>query len=128
MLRPTPRSTRTYTLFPYTTLFRSLQHGVEFEMSSFLKVSREGPVAIATLNRPEQRNAISTRDDSRDIEEFCREMTEDHTVRVIVMTGAGSAFCAGGNVKDMAARHRSEKNTSELQSLMRISYAVFCLK
>src|SRR3546814_12841665 len=32
-------------------------------------------------------------------------MTEDHTVRVIVMTGAGSAFCAGGNVKDMAARH-----------------------
>src|SRR3546814_13969841 len=101
MLRPTPRSTRTYTLFPYTTLFRSLQHGVEFEMSSFLKVSREGPVAIATLNRPEQRNAISTRDDSREIEEFCREMTEDHTVRVIVMTGAGSAFCAGGNVKDM---------------------------
>ena len=65
-------------------------------MSSFLKVSREGPVAIATLNRPEQRNAISTRDDSREIEEFCREMTEDHTVRVIVMTGAGSAFCAGG--------------------------------
>src|SRR3546814_19511624 len=55
------------------------QHGVEFEMSSFLKVSREGPVAIATLNRPEQRNAISTRDDSREIEEFCREMTEDHT-------------------------------------------------
>src|SRR3546814_16306770 len=74
-------------------------------MSSFLKVSREGPVAIATLNRPEQRNAISTRDDSRALEEFCREMTEDHTVRVIVMTGAGSAFCAGGNVEDMAARH-----------------------
>ncbi len=73
-------------------------------MSSFLKVSREGPVAIATLNRPEQRNAISTRDDSREIEEFCREMTEDHTVRAIVMTGAGSAFCAGGNVKEMAAR------------------------
>src|SRR3546814_17901652 len=55
------------------------QHGVEFEMSSFLKVSREGPVDIATLNRPEQRNAISTRDDSREIEEFCRDMTEDHT-------------------------------------------------
>ncbi len=73
-------------------------------MSSFLQVCREGPVVVASLNRPEQRNVISTREDSREIEEFCREMTEDHTVRAIVLTGAGAAFCAGGNVKDMAAK------------------------
>ena len=58
-------------------------------------ISREGPLVVATLNKPEQRNVISTREDSREIEKFCREMTEDHTVRVIVLTGAGAAFCAG---------------------------------
>ncbi len=73
-------------------------------MSEFLQIAREGPVVVATLNRPEQRNAISTHEDSREIEEFCRAMTGDHRVRAIVLTGAGAAFCAGGNVKDMASR------------------------
>jgi len=73
-------------------------------MSDFLKVSRDGPIVVASLNRPEQRNAISSRDHSREIEEFCDEMTDDRTVRAIVLTGEGTAFCAGGNVKDMAAK------------------------
>jgi enoyl-CoA hydratase/carnithine racemase len=73
-------------------------------MEPFLVVEREGPVVTATLNRPDQRNAITTQDDIEAITGFCADMAADATVRAIVLTGAGSAFCAGGNVKDMAAK------------------------
>src|SRR3546814_1324918 len=79
MIRRPPRSTRTDTLFPYTTLFRSHQF-------------RE----IVLVHRPCRLGG------GRD--------------------GRGAGRGAGNR------RHRSEEHTSELQSLMRISYAVFCLK
>src|SRR3546814_3096794 len=90
MIRRPPRSTRTDTLFPYTTLFRS--HG-------------ERGVALARL----QNEGVA--DDGRDRAHPQR----DHR----------------GEVERRDARadpDRSEEHTSELQSLMRISYAVFCLK
>ena len=71
-------------------------------MEPFLKIERDGPVVIASLNRPETRNAISETAHSEEIAAFCADMTRDRTVRAIVLTGEGSAFCAGGNVKDMA--------------------------
>lgn len=67
----------------------------------FLLVERDGPVVIATLNRPEVRNAITETAHSDEIADFCARMTRDTSVRAIVLTGAGSAFCAGGNVKHM---------------------------
>lgn len=70
----------------------------------FLLVERDGPVVIATLNRPNERNAISETAHSEEIAAFCAEMARDTSVRAIVLTGAGSAFCAGGNVKHMAER------------------------
>src|SRR3546814_1522193 len=83
MIRRPPRSTRTDTLFPYTTLFRSQTHTAVL------------PHAIAY-------NAPATPD---------------------AMARASRAL-GGGDPE----RARSEEHTSELQSLMRISYAVFCLK
>ncbi|TZG24651.1 crotonase/enoyl-CoA hydratase family protein [Sphingomonas montanisoli] len=73
-------------------------------MSPFLIVERDGPVVTATLNRPEQRNALTTDTDFRAIVDFCAEVSADRSVRAVILTGAGSAFCAGGNVKDMKAR------------------------
>lgn len=73
-------------------------------MPPFLLKEREGAVVIATINRPESRNAISTLEDIAAIEEFCIETEADPTIRAVVLTGAGRAFCAGGNVKDMAAK------------------------
>jgi enoyl-CoA hydratase/carnithine racemase len=70
----------------------------------FMIVERQGPVVIATLNRPESRNAITEVAFSEEIADFCSQMTRDHTVRAIVLTGAGSAFCAGGNIHHMAER------------------------
>src|SRR3546814_3531362 len=94
MIRRPPRSTRTDTLFPYTTLFRSCAF------------DRAGPLV------PEDRRR------------------QHRTVGVAVDVGAADAGV--GDVDDDPPRggicERSEEHTSELQSLMRISYAVFCLK
>src|SRR3546814_15497590 len=97
-IRRPPRSTRTDTLFPYTTLFRSA------------------------------RNSLDSR------ERFCRRIRHGHRPRPEGCRTA--AYCRNGRASDQAARRgsytddsfRSEEHTSELQSLMRISYAVFCLK
>lgn len=73
-------------------------------MEPFLIVQRDGPVVSATLNRPALRNAISTQEDIQAIEAFCDDVAADPSVRAVILTGSGSAFCAGGNVKDMQSR------------------------
>src|SRR3546814_6725947 len=94
MIRRPPRSTRTDTLFPYTTLFRS---HVEVEGSCF-------DIGISAL-------LLQTLDLGVALDP------------IIELPDHGSRNCIGG-----AVERRSEEHTSELQSLMRISYAVFCLK
>src|SRR3546814_4986351 len=96
MIRRPPRSTRTDTLFPYTTLFRSIAAKLTFgERSSLVAFDRRGVIA-------EPFGQIGA----------CFDKPPGHACA----RGAGRK---GG---------RSEEHTSELQSLMRISYAVFCLK
>src|SRR3546814_8220471 len=94
MIRRPPRSTRTDTLFPYTTLFRSLEaDGLEGQYFRNLIAGAED-VGIA-------------------------EDDERARLRVVDEVQLGLQNRDAG---------RSEEHTSELQSLMRISYAVFCLK
>src|SRR3546814_18889346 len=91
-IRRPPRSTRTDTLFPYTTLFRSRGQGAaDRRTSAALRVPASG------------------------------------------RRGGGGEKYLGGDqgprgAENRMGRRRSEEHTSELQSLMRISYAVFCLK
>ena len=61
-------------------------------------------IAVLTLNRPDIRNAITGEGMIREIEEACSIVQEDEEVCALILTGAGSAFSAGGNVKDMQAR------------------------
>src|SRR3546814_10579821 len=110
MLRRPPRSPRTYTPFPYTTLFRS--HYRAAPLAKHIKylerdgASRDGRDA----------SMFDARTDRADRDAFAGRCEDDrHHFRFIV-----SPEDAG----DM----RSEEHTSELQSLMRISYAVFCLQ
>src|SRR3546814_7098557 len=100
MRRRPPISTRTYTLFPYTTLFRSANPGVA---NRILFDTGYGNVECkaSTYHAGEQLWN-------------CGKITFSHEGDVQLKT-------AGGTL-------RSEENTYELQSLMRISYAVFCLK
>lgn len=70
-------------------------------MEPFLKTERDGAIIVATLNRPDERNAISTPEHIQEIADFCFRITRDPTVRAVVLTGAGKSFCAGGNIKNM---------------------------
>ena len=73
-------------------------------MQDFLLIERDGAVVTATLNRPDERNAISETAHSEEIAEFCAEVTQDISIRAVILTGAGKAFCAGGNIKLMQAK------------------------
>ena len=67
-----------------------------------LLVEQQGYVAIITLNRPERLNAIS-RDMLNELSAKMVEADKDPDTRCIVLTGAGGAFCAGGDVKGFAS-------------------------
>src|SRR3546814_2695950 len=92
MIRRTPRSTRTDTLFPYTTLFRSGRQDWPHKYAAL----GDGRSLVGWWHKPVPRFLV-------------------HALRWKSVPGWGLVA-------------RSEEHTSELQSLMRISYAVFCLK
>src|SRR3546814_8154083 len=106
MIPRPPRSTLTVTLFPYTTLFRSLP---EADVPQFLEVWRLLEAGSDEMDFTLRRFNLS----------FERRLGDDRLVDLVI--AAESLFLG-----DLGAR--SEEHTSELQSLMRISYAVFCLK
>src|SRR3546814_1237859 len=113
MIRRPPRSTRTDTLFPYTTLFRSLPN-VSYTKTNFTGSSFtiRGIGDLCTGTACDQATAIHVNDmplvSTRLFESEFFDLE-----RVEVLRGP---------------QGRSEEHTSELQSLMRTSYAVFCLK
>src|SRR3546814_3032007 len=92
MIRRPPRSTRTDTLFPYTTLFRSNRRDLYVD-------------------------STNTESNTSVYQEFKFNGSTDRL-----------DWVAGASYFRESADQRSEEHTSELQSLMRISYAVFCLK
>src|SRR3546814_3876192 len=99
---------------------------------------RRGHVLIVTINRPDARNAVNAAVHIG-IGTALEEAENDPEIRVVIITGAGDkSFCAGADLVALSrgeslypgdpaqqAWGRSEEHTSELQSLMRISYAVF---
>src|SRR3546814_3438785 len=95
MIRRPPRSTRTDTLFPYTTLFRSV------------RLRR-----VAQAQKQVQRNIAARSEEASTTAAKCADLSSKRVSAISEMNRYG----------------RSEEHTSELQSLMRISYAVFCLK
>src|SRR3546814_4666335 len=137
MIRRPPRSTRTDTLFPYTTLFRSDQPGDdavgEQEDEEAIEQARPrigGEVAPA---RAQPFEGSPRREVSR-IMPLDRQRWHDRRDRGHPLLPFSSARRfrgaehAGARVRSVGPDMRSEEHTSELQSLMRISYAVFCLK
>src|SRR3546814_9226567 len=100
MIRRPPRSTRTDTLLPYTTLFRSALEILNLIGILVFRTTRLSTAAVLLVR---------------------------HALRLLTKSKA-SSVPHGGRHKALRREHlRSEEHTSELQSLMRISYAVFCL-
>src|SRR3546814_1164842 len=98
MIRRPPRSTRTDTLFPYTTLFRSLTQMKTYPAEVYNQPLKKIIAEIPNLT-----------------------LRKSLEYQLIILPKRYKKFGA-------APKKRSEEHTSELQSLMRISYAVFCLK
>ena len=70
-------------------------------MSDFLLCEQDQGVAVVTMNRPQERNALTEEHQMLEFVELCARIRRDSSVRVLVLTGAGSAFSAGGNLKNM---------------------------
>ena len=70
-------------------------------MEDFLKIERDGGVAVVTMNRPQTRNALSDADAIESLVALCETVNRDLSVSVVVLTGAGSAFSSGGNLKTL---------------------------
>ena len=68
---------------------------------SFVIYEQTDAVVTLTLNKPEERNALSTPEQWAAIVDAVERVKSDMSVKALVLTGAGTAFCAGGNVKDM---------------------------
>src|SRR3546814_3549619 len=105
MIRRPPRSTRTDTLFPYTTLFRSHRRA---------RVRTDGRARRGTYGLHAGARWLQPRRSAEKAKRFCHAVRRSRNFELKSIRGAGP--------------FRSEEHTSELQSLMRISYAVFCLK
>jgi 2-(1,2-epoxy-1,2-dihydrophenyl)acetyl-CoA isomerase len=73
-------------------------------MSDLLLRETHGPIAVLTLNRPESLNALGEPGDGEAIASVCAQLNADPAIRCAILTGAGKAFSAGGNVKAMAER------------------------
>src|SRR3546814_4156061 len=148
MIRRPPRSTRTDTLFPYTTLFRSLEQTVALPQMDF-DLSKIDRITIVACGTSFYAGMVA----KYWFEQFARvpvdiDVASEFRYRDPVLQPGGLALFisqSGETADTLAAlRHckaagqtiavvvnvptRSEEHTSELQSLMRHSYAVFCLK
>lgn len=71
---------------------------------SLIDVAFEGPLAILTLNRPASLNALGEPGDGDAMEAALRQVSANQAVRCAILTGAGRAFSAGGDLKAMQAR------------------------
>ena len=74
----------------------------DYSEYQYLKIEVADRVATITLNRPDSLNAVNSRV-HHELEQVWLDVAADHDVNAIILTGAGRAFCAGGDVKGMAA-------------------------
>lgn len=70
------------------------------ETRNFVVFEQQGGIVTLTLNAPDERNALSSQAQWDAVVGACERVQRDASVKVVILTGAGSAFCAGGNVKD----------------------------
>lgn len=73
-------------------------------MSDVVLLEKNGPIATLTINRPDNMNALGQVGDGDTFVSVCREIEDDPTIRCAILTGAGKAFSAGGDVKAMKNR------------------------
>ncbi|MBS0386590.1 MAG: crotonase/enoyl-CoA hydratase family protein [Proteobacteria bacterium] len=71
---------------------------------TFATYEKTGRIAVVTMSRPEARNAIGTLEDCRDLSNALMRAHDDPEISVVILTGAGKAFCSGGDLKAIRER------------------------
>src|SRR3546814_8095753 len=129
MIRRPPRPTRTDTLFPYPPLFRSPLHSSD-GTCPIRRPVRAGPSVSSDDARHETASVAHLLQRSfgplREPDHGSEDQDQDRRHRIEVVGGEHHSLHIDHSRE--GGEPRSEEHTSELQSLMRISYAVFCLK
>ncbi len=103
-------------------------------MNDFVLFDATDGVATLTLNRPDERNALSNQAQWDEIVACCDRIAGDASIRAVILTGAGSAFSAGGNVKDMRDKQGIASGTpydiaqGYLRGIQRIPLALHALE
>src|SRR3546814_2638996 len=137
MRRRPPRSTRTYTLFPYTTLFRSIRQTRPGPDLASIKdetvTARDGKPIPVRIYRPKAKGTLPILvyyhgggwlfGNIEAVDRSMRRLADEAGVIVV-----STEYRLAPENPYPGSWNRSEEHTSELQSLLRISYAVFCLK
>src|SRR3546814_2354166 len=121
MVRRPPRSSRTDTLFPYTTLFRS-------ECEAGARDAAAPPGRTRLGHGSELRSPQGAGRQPRRGRQVPRQRRADQHGRWRLTSSRSASPGTPSPTRTCWRRRRSEEHTSELQSLMRTSYAVFCLK
>ena len=87
---------------------------------SFILRFDQGPVAVLTLNRPERRNALS-RALIADLSDALSQLAVERTIRAVVLTGAGSVFCAGMDLKEAVTGATAEAERDAVKDVQAIA-------
>ena len=102
-------------------------------MSQFLNIQEDGPIVTLTMNEPETRNALTGNTAADEFVSICNQIDSNKKIKAVIITGNGTAFSAGGNLKDMK-KMLDDDLSSELiresyrQGIQRIPLALYNLE
>ena len=100
-------------------------------MPEFLIFEQDGPLVILTMNQPEQRNPLSGNTAVEDFVAACDRINADRQIRCVILTGAGSAFCAGGDIREMQRQSTPEVTEMDIRQdyhrIQKLTLSLFSL-
>ena len=88
-------------------------------MNEWLKFEKNGSIGTLKLNRPDIRNPLGEPEDAENFEEARDLINNDRDIRCVILTGEGSAFSAGGNVKTNSAFLWTENKDAAITYIVR---------
>jgi enoyl-CoA hydratase/carnithine racemase len=102
-------------------------------MPNFLNIEQDGPIVTLTMNEPETRNALTGNNAADEFVSICKEIDSNKKIKAIILTGIGSVFSAGGNLKDMKKMLDDDLSSEAIresyrQGIQRIPLALYNLE
>lgn len=101
-------------------------------MTDFLRYEQDGPLVTLTMNQPEQRNPLSGNTAVQEFVDACDRISADLKVRCVILSGAGSAFSAGGDIRIMQLQSTPEVTEldirTEYRRIQRLTLSLFNLE